>query len=744
MGIIMHGTQIHSQATRARAFRSASSQRPLAFAIKGVLALLGTAASVTPLIAFGQAAAPAQTTAPATLPKVSVEADAPSYKVETTSTATRTDTPLRDVPQSITVVTRQLIDDQSMQNIADVVRYVPGIGMAQGEGNRDTPVFRGNSSTADFFLDGMRDDVQYFRDLYNIDRVEALKGPNGMIFGRGGVGGVINRVSKEARWEPVRELSLQGGSDSNKRIALDVGQPFDENAAFRINGMYEDSDSYRDGVTLERYGVNPTLTVRAGDSTKIVVGAEYFKDERVADRGISSWQGRPVKTDPATFFGDPAQSPVDATVKAANALIEHEFSDTFTLRNRTRYGDYDKFYQNVFPGAVGGNGTTVSLSAYNNDQQRENFFNQTDLVFTLQTGAVKHTLLTGVELGRQVTDNFRETGFFDSISPTTTSITVPLNNPRTTLPVSFRQNATDADNHGTAKIAALYVQDQIELSSQWQAILGVRYDNFDVDFRNNRTAETFNTTDDLFSPRAGMIYKPVESLSLYASYALSFQPRAGEQLSSLSLTNHALDSEEFTNYEIGAKWDVLPNVAFSAAVYQLDRTNVAIADPNADPNNPRSVLIDGQRTKGVELAVTGNITDSWSIMGGYAYQDGEVLKDQSATVRKGAALAQLPKNTFSLWNRYDFTPAWGVGLGIVYRDQIFAATENIVTPASNVTLPDYTRVDAAVFFTLNDRLRAQLNVENLLDEEYFSSAHSNTNITPGSPRAARVSLVASF
>ena len=321
------------------------------------------------MLAFAQAATSGPADVPATLPKVRVEAEAPGYKAETTSTATKTDTPLRDVPQSITVVTRQLIDDQNMQNLADVVRYVPGIGMAQGEGNRETPVFRGSSSTADFFLDGMRDDVQYYRDLYNIDRVEVLKGPNGMIFGRGGVGGVINRVSKEAGWTPVRELSLQGGSDSNRRIAVDVGQAFDENSAFRINGMYEDSDSYRDGVTLERYGVNPTLTLRAGEKTRIVVGAEYFKDERVADRGVSSWQGRPVETDPSTFFGDPEQSPVDATVKAVNALVEHEFNDTFTLRNRTRYGDYDKFYQNVFPGAVTG-GTTVALSAYNNATQR--------------------------------------------------------------------------------------------------------------------------------------------------------------------------------------------------------------------------------------------------------------------------------------------------------------------------------------------------------------------------------------
>lgn len=738
----MNDLRSSAPATCSREARSPALKQPLALAIRRTLVLLGTATSIVPMLAFAQAAPADPADAPATLPKVRVEADAPSYKAETTSTATKTDTPLRDVPQSVSVVTRQLIDDQNMQNIADVVRYVPGIGMAQGEGNRETPVFRGSSSTADFFLDGMRDDVQYYRDLYNIERVEVLKGPNGMIFGRGGVGGVINRVSKEAGWTPVRELSLQTGTDSNKRVSVDVGQAFDESSAFRINGMYEDSDSYRDGVTLERYGVNPTLTLHAGEKTRIVVGAEYFKDQRVADRGVSSWQGRPVDTDPSTFFGDPEQSPVDASVKAANALVEHEFSDAVTLRNRTRYGDYDKFYQNVFPGAVTG-GTTVALSAYNNATQRENFFNQTDLVFTLQTGGIKHTLLTGVELGRQVTDNFRETGYFDTVSPTTTSIPVPLSNPRTTLPVSFRQSATDADNHGTAKVAALYVQDQIELSSQFQAILGLRYDKFDVDFRNNRTGGTVESSDDLLSPRVGLVYKPVEPLSLYASYGKSFQPRAGEQLASLSLTNYALDPEEYSNYEVGAKWDVLPNFAFTAALYQLDRKNVAV---NAnDPNDPaRSILIDGQRTKGVELAVVGNITEAWSVMGAYAYQDGEILKDQSAAVQQGAALAALPKNTFSLWNRYDFTPAWGVGLGVVYRDEIFAATENLATPASNVTLPDFTRVDAAVFFTLNERLRAQLNIENLLDEEYFTTAHNNTNITPGSPRAARVSLVASF
>jgi len=705
--------------------------------------LLGIATIMASVLAAAQNAPdPAAASAPPkTLPKVVVSADQPEgYKADV-SASLRTDTLLRDEPASVTVVTRKSIDDQNMQNLADVVRYVPGIGIAQGEGNRDNPVFRGSSSSSDLFIDGMRDDIEYYRDLYNIERVEALKGPNGMLFGRGGVGGVINRVSKQAGFDTFRSATLQGGSYSNGRVSLDLNQPFSDSVALRLNTMYENSDTYRDDVSLERYGINPTMTLRTSEDTRITFGAEYFHDERTADRGVSSFAGRPLQTDPSEFFGDPAQSETHSTVKAISALFEHQFSDRLTLRNRTRYADYDKFYQNVYPGVVNAAGTDVQILAYNNAMQRDNLFNQTDLLFSLESGALKHSLLAGVELGRQVTNNFRNTGFFDTISPTTTSINVPLSDPRTTLPVSFRQSATDADNHGVAKIAAAYVQDQIEFSPHWLATLGLRYDNFQVDFDNHRSGATFSSDDGLLSPRAGIIFKPIEPVSLYASYSLSYQPRAGAQLSSLNLTNEALDPEEFTNYEVGAKWDFLPGLAFTAALYNLERTNVAIADP-LDPT--RSILIDGQRVKGIELGIAGNITQAWSVMGAYAYQDGEVLNNQSATVLKGARLAALPENTFSLWNRYDINPMWGVGLGLIYRDTVLAATENLATPAVNVTLPSYTRVDAAVFFTLNARLRAQLNVENLFDEEYFASANSNTNITPGSPLAARVSVIATF
>jgi len=256
-----------------------------------------------------------------------------------------------------------------------------------------------------------------------------------------------------------------------------------------------------------------------------------------------------------------------------------------------------------------------------------------------------------------------------------------------------------------------------------------------VDFRDNRTGDELDSDDDLVSPRAGLIYKPIAPLSLYASYSMTYLPRSGAQMSSLSASNESLDPEEYENYELGAKWDLRPDLALTAAVYRLDRTNVAIPDP-LDPS--LSILVDGQRTKGLELGVGGRITETWSVFGGYAYQDGELTATASSTAVDGATLAQLPEHKVSLWNRYQLTPAWGLGLGLMYQSEMFTSTDN------TVTLPSFTRVDAAVFYTLNDRIRAQFNVENLLDEDYFASAHNNNNITPGSPLAVRMGVTVAF
>src|SRR5688572_5004255 len=333
----------------------------------------------------GASADDAAAGAPTPLPHVTVlgEHASDGYLNDRSRTATKTDTALIDVPQSVSVVTRDLIQDQSMQSLMDVARYVPGAGMAQGEGNRDTIILRGNSSTSDFFLDGARDDVEYFRDLYNLDRVEVLKGPNAMIFGRGGAGGVVNRVSRQANWQPVREVTLQGGSWENRRATFDFGGAVTDGIAARITGVYEDSESYRDGFELERKGINPTAAFALGEATVLRVSYEYYDYDRVADRGIPSLAAPtavdgPFRTDESTFFGDPGQSPTYATVNQGSVTIDHAFNDNVHLRNRTVYADYDKFYQNVYAGgAVDPATDLVPLAAYNNEQLRENFFNQT-------------------------------------------------------------------------------------------------------------------------------------------------------------------------------------------------------------------------------------------------------------------------------------------------------------------------------------------------------------------------------
>ena len=670
------------------------------------------------------------------------------YSVAESVTATKTNTLLRDVPQSITVVTQDLIKDQNMLSMGDVVRYTPGVGMAQGEGNADAPIFRGNQSTGDFYADGIRDDVEYIRDLYNSERVEVLKGPNGMIFGRGGSGGVINRVAKQAGWDPVRSFSFQAGSFGTKRVLMDVGQGINEMAAFRLNGMYENSGSYRDGVTIKRHGINPTLTLKPTDRTNIIMGGEYFRDDRTADRGIPSFMGRPVHTDVSTFFGDPRRSPTGTTVQSLYSLIEHGFENGVKFRNRTRYAVYDKFYQNIFPGEVSPDGTMVDLGAYNSSTKRSNVFNQSDLMYTLNTGPLEHRLLGGIEVGQQITNNLRKTGYFnnDVFNGTAhpfdpeddtvfSSVSVPVINPRTADPVTFRLDPSGVSNRIVANILGLYFQDQLKWS-KLQAVLGVRYDNFELSAHNNQNGEELKKTNGLISPRAGLIYKPIEPVSIYWNYSLAYVPRAGNQLAGLEITNQALTPERFINLEVGAKWDIRPNLSVTAAAYRLDRTNVAVPDPL---NPVRLILVSGQRSEGIELGVSGRITSAWGVMGGYAYQDSRITRSEAQEgAIAGAILPQVPRHTFSLWNRYDITPWLGFALGVVTRSNMFASVEN------NVVLPGYTRLDAAMYARLDRRLRFQVNVENMLNRHYFLSASNNNNITPGSPVAVRGTMILDF
>ena len=652
------------------------------------------------------------------------------YQSGAISSATRTPTALLDLPHSVSVTGRQQMNDQLVTGITDLVRYQPGITSHQGEGNRDQVIIRGQSSSADFFANGVRDDVQYFRDVYNVDRVELIRGPNALAFGRGGGGGVVNRVTKDAEFASFREFLVEGGSFGEIRATGDLNQTLGKRFAFRLNGVAERAGSFRDDVSRRRFGMNPTFTFTPDDRTRITASYEFFRDRRTADRGITSFGGRPVDLPIGTFYGNPDDSHVRADVHLFGGSFERQFG-RLNLRSRLLYGDYDRFYQNYVPGAANTSQTLVTLTAYNNATRRRNFFDQTDLTYITNTGPVRHTLLGGFEIGRQVSDNYRQTGYFNNL---TTSIQVPFADPQTSVPVTFRQSASDADNRVGVQIASAFVQDQIEITRFVIVTAGVRFDYFDLDFRNNRNGEALRRIDRLVSPRLGVVVKPVSTLSLYASYSVSHLPSSGDQFSSLTTLTQQVKPESFRNLEGGVKWDIRPTLSLAAAVYRLDRTNTR----SVDPNDPTQIIQTGsQRTNGFEVSLNGQITRRYSLTGGYAFQDA-YISNATAAAPAGAIVAQVPRHSFTLWNKYSLTSRLAAGLGVISRSDMFAGIDN------TVVLPAYTRLDAAVYYTFNERFRLQANIENLTNVRYYANANNNTNISPGSPIAVRVVLITRF
>lgn len=552
-----------------------------------------------------------------------------------------------------------------------------------------------------------------------------------MAFGRGGSGGLINRVSKFADGNRVRQVVATGGSFDNRRIQADVGDKVSDNVSLRLNTMYEKSGTFRQYGDLERFGFNPTATITLAKTTDLKVGYEYFHDSRFNDRGIPSQNGAPYKTGASSFFGNPDLNYSNATINSGYAIFSHEFSPTLKVRNYTRYTDNDKIYQNVYAGSAVSNAGTLTLAAYNNAVKRQNFTNQTDITKKFSTGSVNHTALMGMELARQYSQAFRNTGYFNNA---TTSLAVSTGDPISFAPVTFRQSATDADNHSEVDIYSGYIQDQIELTKKLQVTAGLRYEIYDMNFHDNRTGANFSQKNNLISPRAGVVYKPEENLSLYGSYSVSYLPSSGDQFSTLAANTKGLQPEKMQNYEVGTKWDVNPRLNLTAAVYQLDRTNTRAVDPT---NPTLFVLTGASRTRGVELGATGKITDKWQIIGGYALQNAIIAKRTSAAP-SGAHVALVPKHVISLWNKYDFTQKLAAGLGAIYQSARFATVDN------TVQLKGFTRFDGALYYKINSDYRLQMNVENLFGVKYIATADGNNNIQPGSPRAVRVSLVANF
>jgi len=646
-------------------------------------------------------------------------------------TALKTPVPIIDVPQTLSIVTDEDIRKQGFRELGDIVRYTPGVNTSQGEGHRDSIVFRGVRSTADFYLDGVRDDVQYYRSLYNLEQVEILRGPNALLFGRGGTGGIINRVTKKAvLGDAFGSFDMGADTFGAFDFAVDYNVQTGENSALRINFHSDTLENHRDYYDGDRYGFNPTLRVQLSPQTTLDLSYEHADHERFIDRGVPTLNGEPVEAFEEIVFGDTDTNLTTLRADIYRANISHEFSDTQKGNFVIQYSDFAKMYKNYYASGYSG-GNTFTADGYKDPTERTNLIISCNVVNEFQTGSVKHTLLVGAEIIDTENENFRYNTFFITTEDDNEVFNI-------TRPINFGVNAAGVRTYNdftadlkskTAsdiEVTSFYIQDQIDVSDNFKIMLGGRFDSFDITVRDIKNGTSETREDEEVSPRAGLIFKPQENLSLYVSYSESFLPRSGEQFKSLSSSSARLDPDVFESTEIGVKWDIRDNLSFTVSYFDSEQTQ-AVRDSDTGENSE----IVGLQVDGIELELKGQVSDKLYLALGYSDLDGET--------GKGGEPREIPEQTASLWATYQVNDNFGLGFGITHQGE-----SNIKNDKPGLILPDYTRVDFAAYYDISEDLSLQLNVENITDELYFPHSHSTHQASVGEPLNARFSLRRKF
>jgi len=658
--------------------------------------------------------------------------------------ALKAPTPIIDVPQSLSIVTADEIAVRGFTSVGQIIDYTPGVSTSQGEGHRDAIVFRGVRSTADFFIDGVRDDVQYYRPLYNLEQVEILRGPNALLFGRGGTGGVLNRVTKKG---VVGEnfTGFQAGVDTFGAFGFqgDVNYSTSDSAAFRINAMYESINNHRDFYDGDRIGVNPTARFQITPATTLDLSYEYVDHERFVDRGIpTGTDGRPVEAFQDIVFGDPELNFTELQAHLIRASLMHEFSDALKGNFSLFYGDYDKAYSNFYASGYDQALTpdVVTLDGYVDTTERQNLILSGNIVSEFSAARVNHTVIAGGEYINTSSDQDRFNAFWDTTlddneifaiaRPLSLRGGIGVNALGATTTNDFTADLND-DTRVNIDVFSAYIQDQIEFAPWLDVVLGVRYDSFDIEVFNVVANETRNRTDEEVSPRFGIILKPRENVSIYGSFSESFLPRSGEQFANINGAANALDPDRFRNLEAGVKWDINPGLSLTAAVFEIEQSSPQVAD--ADPS---TLDVIESTIEGFEAQLQGQLTDSWFVSAGYSYLDGEQVDATGAGT--GLRPRELPEHMFSIWNNYQVTDQFGLGVGLTYQDESF------INNGNTAVLPSYVRLDAAAYYDVSDNLRLQVNVENLTDELYSPNSHSTHQATVGAPINARFAVNGRF
>ena len=645
--------------------------------------------------------------------------------------ALKTPTPIIDVPQSLSIVTDEDIRKQGIREIGDIVRYTPGVNTSQGEGHRDAIVFRGVRSTADFFQDGVRDDVQYYRSLYNVEQVEILRGPNALLFGRGGTGGILNRVTKKAEiGEQFGSFDIGVDDFGAFDFAADYNTTTGDNTALRFNLHSDTLENHRDMYDGDRTGFNPTLKIQLSDRTTLDLSYEYADHERFIDRGIPTANGKPVTALKNVVFGTADINVTTLEADIFRGTVTTDFSATSKAIFSVTSSEFEKMYQNLYASGYDLDSNVVTLDGYRDPTERENLIMSANLVNELQIGSSTHTLLIGAEIVDTENANERFDTYWSTTQNDKESFNVsrPLNISANSAGVATGVDFTTKLKSRTTsdiEVTSFYIQDQIDVSDNLVILLGGRLDQFDITVDDLKAGTSQSREDDEFSPRAGIIYKPMENVSWYVSYSESFLPRSGEQYKKLTASSAALDPDVYESTEIGVNYDLTPDVSLRVSYFDSEQT-IATRDESGE-----GAEIVGLQVDGIELEVKGELSDQLYLSFGYSKLDGETSS--------GGEPREIPDSTMSLWTTYQVNDKFGYGLGITRQGE-----SNISNNKPGLVLPDYTRVDFALFYDVSDDLSIRLNVENINDELYFPHSHSTHQASVGEDTNARLSITRRF
>ncbi|MGD1951889.1 MAG: TonB-dependent siderophore receptor [Leptolyngbyaceae cyanobacterium] len=642
------------------------------------------------------------------------------YNPSNASTATRTDTPLRDIPQSIQVVPQQVLEDRQATKITDGLENVSGvILLSQPAGSRDNVLIRGFENFTGFLVNGIPDaQISSDGSFTNVEQLEVLKGPASVLFGQGPLGGVVNVITKQPLREPFYEVSSSAGSFNDYRGALDFSGPLNESgsALYRLNAAYREFDNFLDFDEGREFSVAPNFTFNLGPDTDFTVEG----DANILERNMQQPEGQPA-------VGTVIPSPDGSVSRSFNAAgpnednltingrvgyrLKHRFNENLKLRNAFLYTFFDDPDSlGIFSRSLADDNRTLNRLFFDGSQFFDSYRLDTNLLGSFQTGSIEHQVLFGFDLARSIQNNDFE---FGPAAP------VDIFNPIFDQTVTPTGQATSS-NITTSDTLGIYLQDQVTLAENLKLLVGGRFDTFSQDRTDRIVDEDTSQSDTAFSPRIGIVYQPSPAISLYASYARSFTPTIGT-----SADRQAFVPERGTQYEIGVKADINSRLSATLALYDLTRSNVT----TSDPDNPFFQIQTGeQRSQGIELDMSGEILPNWNIVLGYAYNDARVTEDNS--IPEGNRLRNAPQHALNLWTTYKIQQGdlqgLGFGLGFNYIDDRPGDLEN------TFEIPSYFRTDAAVFYE-RDQFRASLNFRNLFDIDYFASARSAVRVDPGIP-----------